>query len=233
MANGGDQTNSGGRAQECAEWLRARIYAQKPGERIGSLRSLAEEMGVGIVSVQQAARVLEHEGLLEVRRGPTGGYYGARPDAASLERALSAYLRTYPIGWEEVLDVTSLLFIELAAAACQCTDEDSRRGLENFLNRIEKNVTPSDIGLQEAEFQDILMTMVNRPLFELLTRVALRFSEDWGRDPLHRGTVDAVNWRVGRCNIIAAILNRDTDLARFEAERFNRRFILEAITQGR
>jgi DNA-binding IscR family transcriptional regulator len=39
------------------------------------------------VTVQQAARVLEHEGLLAVRRGPGGGYYGTRPDEAALPSA--------------------------------------------------------------------------------------------------------------------------------------------------
>ena len=52
-----------------AERLREMIYATEPESRIGSLTSLAETLGVGIVTVQQAARILEHEGLLEVRRG--------------------------------------------------------------------------------------------------------------------------------------------------------------------
>ena len=104
------------------EALRERIFATPDGELIGSLPELAKALGVGIVTIQQAARILEHEGLLEVRRGPGGGYYGRRPDAATLERSLAASMRRLPASWEEALDMTSLLFNELAAAAADCHD---------------------------------------------------------------------------------------------------------------
>ena len=71
-----------------AEQMRELILAQAPGASIGSLPEVAKRLGVGIATVQQAARVLEHEGLLAVRRGPGGGYFGARPDAAALERSV-------------------------------------------------------------------------------------------------------------------------------------------------
>ena len=58
---------------DAAEALREMVFAAEPDSRIGSLPDLARRLGVGIGTVQQAARVLEHEGLLEVRRGPGGG----------------------------------------------------------------------------------------------------------------------------------------------------------------
>jgi len=73
-----------------AAQLRDVILAREPNTQIGSLNEVAELLGVGIVTVQQAARILEHEGLLAVRRGPGGGYYGTRPDEAALERAFAA-----------------------------------------------------------------------------------------------------------------------------------------------
>src|SRR5688500_2808929 len=76
-----------------AERLREMVFALPGGEQIGSLNDLSTRLGVGIVTMQQAARILEHEGLLEVRRGPGGGYYGRRPDEETLERSLAAYMR--------------------------------------------------------------------------------------------------------------------------------------------
>lgn len=228
MATNTEQSGSG-LAQASAERLRAMIYAKEAGERIGSLRSIAEELGVGIVTVQQAARVLEHEGLLEVRRGPTGGYYGARPDAASLERALAAFIRTDPVGWEEVLDITSLLFDELVAVAAQCSDQARREDLSALLPLIERADGFEAITTLEQEFQNALFAMVERPLFELLTRVALRFADDWSANPMHKTAIDTEHWIVGRQRIIAAILDNDPELARFEAHRNNRKLILSAI----
>ncbi|MBH0112102.1 FadR family transcriptional regulator [Novosphingobium sp. YJ-S2-02] len=223
------EQSSSGLAQASAERLRAMIYAREPGERIGSLRSIAEELGVGIVTVQQAARVLEHEGLLDVRRGPSGGYYGSRPNAASLERALAAFIRSDPVGWEEVLDITSLLFDELVVAAARGTSTKCKDDLMALLPRISQASGFEAITTLEKEFQNVLFAMVERPLFELLTRVALRFSDDWSSSPLHKAAIDNERWVAGRQRIIAAILDNDPELARFEAHRNNRMLILSAI----
>jgi GntR family transcriptional repressor for pyruvate dehydrogenase complex len=67
-----------------AERLRDLLFAVPADTRLGALPELARKLGVGIVTVQQAARILEHEGLLEVRRGPGGVYYGTRTDDAAL-----------------------------------------------------------------------------------------------------------------------------------------------------
>lgn len=216
-----------------AERLRERIFASPPGEHIGSLPDLAREFGVGIVTVQQAARVLEHEGLLDVRRGPGGGYYGRRPDAAVLERALAAYMRSEPASWEEALDMTSLLFNELCGAAAGCTDTDLRGELRQFAKALAGCETSDDIGLLEQDFQDLLFRMVNRPLFELLTRVTLRFAQSRPAGSAFRGAFAPQDWASGRRRIIDAILRNDEELARFEANRCNRRILAAWLRQAR
>lgn len=233
--------NAGSRRQlvpVTAERMRERIFAHGEGEQIGSLPDLARDLGVGIVTVQQAARILEHEGLLEVRRGPGGGYYGRRPDAASLERSLAAYMRTEPTSWEEALEMTSLLFNELCAAAAGCSDspsqdspsQDSLRAFSQKLARVDSD---GDVAELELEFQDILFRMVNRPLFELLTRVTLRFAQSQPDVPAVRRAFGSGEWKAGRCRIIDAILRQDRELARFEADRSNRRILLTWIEQER
>jgi len=209
--------------------LRDRIFAQEPETRIGSLTGLARELGVGIVTVQQAARVLEHEGVLEVRRGPGGGYYGRRPDAASLERSLAAYMRMQPHSWEEAVDMTSLLFNELCAAAAACEDDALHEELRRFDARLDLCRVEADMAGLEIDFQDLLFRMVDRPLFELLTRVTLRFAESRPAEGMYRDLVAVEQWVAGRHRIIDAILRRDRELARFEADRSNRRVLLERM----
>src|SRR5690349_20027190 len=97
---------------QAAERLRDMLFAVPRETRPGALPALARKLGVGIVTVQQAARIREHEGLLEVRRGPGGGYYRTRPDDAALERAIAANTRVHPASFEEPADITSLLFNE-------------------------------------------------------------------------------------------------------------------------
>ncbi len=99
--------------QATAAKLRELILSREPGAQIGSLNEVAQLLDVGIVTVQQAARILEHEGLLAVRRGPGGGYYGTRPDEAALERSIAAYLRVHGFGHRESQQMLSLLDCEI------------------------------------------------------------------------------------------------------------------------
>lgn len=231
-----EQAASGGRkhlVQDTAARMRELIFARSEGEQIGSLPELAKNLGVGIVTVQQAARILEHEGLLEVRRGPGGGYYGSRPDAVDLERALAAYMRSQPASWEEALDMTSLLFSELCAAAAGSADRAGQDELRDFALRLPSCATEAEMGVMEQDFQDLLFRMVDRPLFELLTRVTLRFSAMRPGDAPGRGLIQLEQWVAGRRRIIDAILRRDVELARFEADRSNRRILMAALERGR
>lgn len=218
--------------QVMADRLRERIFAQEPGESLGSLSDLARDMGVGIVTVQQVARVLEHEGLLDVRRGPGGGYFGRRPDITSLERSFGAYLRSVPSSWEEALDITSLLFNELCAAAARCRDEAQFPLLEAIGAEIAASDSESQIGSLEGRLQEHLFRMVRRPLFEMLTRVAMGVSEARQADTAFRWGFGLDHWRASRTAIIRAILARDADLAHFEANRTNRREVLRILAEA-
>lgn len=214
---------------ETTDRLREMIFKCDPDTRVGSLTGLAETLGVGIVTVQQAARILEHEGLLEVRRGPGGGYYGKRPDAAVLERSLAAYMGSEPASWEEALDMTSLLFNELAAAAAGCTDKAAQDQLKAFISNVEECPSLDNVSELELEFQDLLFRMVDRPLFELLTRMTMRFAASRPAGALKQGVLPLDRWQSGRLRIINAILDGDAELARFEAERNNRRLLLRQL----
>jgi DNA-binding FadR family transcriptional regulator len=223
---------SGGLVQATVARLRARILEEKSNVLLGSLRDMARELGVGIVTMQQVSRVLEHEGILSVRRGPGGGYYTARPDQAALERAIDVFIRTHPTSFEEALDMTSLLFNELVTAAARCPRETLQGELRRLDARIDAIADEAELGAFEAEFQDLLFRMVDRPLFEALTRVTLAIA---GRRPERVvGPWDDSNaeWKAGRRRIIAAILAGDEELARFEANRSNRKAVLGALEHG-
>lgn len=209
--------------------LRERIFLCEPGALIGSLQELARSLDVGIVTLQQAARVLEHEGLLEVRRGPGGGYYGTRPDAAALERALDSYMRMNPASFEEALDMTSVLFNELATAAALCTDQGLRASLAVLSGRAAACESVEELGVWELEFQELLFQMVRRPLFEMLTRVTLHYSSSRQAPRIHSFDGGMQHWRDGRVRIIAAILANDPELTRFEANRQNRAVVLRHL----
>jgi len=69
-----------------AEQIRRHIALRlvKPGEALPAERELATMFGVGRPTIQHALRLLEAAGLVEARRGRTGGTFITRPDHDSL-----------------------------------------------------------------------------------------------------------------------------------------------------
>ncbi|HEX7871681.1 MAG TPA: GntR family transcriptional regulator [Sphingobium sp.] len=199
--------------------LRDMIVAQPPQTQIGSLPDLAKALGVGIVTVQQAARVLEHEGFLQVRRGPGGGYYGTRPDAEGLSRAISGFLAMHHAAHPEAIDIITLLDCELMAAAACATDATLREKLAGLAETIDDGNTARQRGIFDQAMLDILYLMVDRPLMELLSRVAVHHYAEYPRGPVYGGGDGQQRWKRERRAIIAAILDCDPERARFEAQR--------------
>jgi GntR family transcriptional repressor for pyruvate dehydrogenase complex len=207
------------------ERLRDLILAQAPDALIGSLPELAKRLDVGVTTVQQAARVLEHEGLLRVRRGPGGGYFGGRPDALALERSLATYLRIRRTDDYEALEMMTLLDCELMPAAAQCTAERLFDELRALQQRIDHCSDSEERIAFEDDFHAILFKMVDRPLIELLAQVSMRFYRSHPIPQIYEGDEGVRAWRQWRHQVIEAILARDAERARFEAQRHRRRLL--------
>jgi DNA-binding FadR family transcriptional regulator len=136
-------------------------------------------------------------------------------------------MRMHPASYEEALDMTSLLFTELAAAAAGCRNAALRSELATLLSCIRPEAPGEERLAFETLFQDLLFRMVDRPLFEVLTRVTLHFSETRAGPAVVMAGERAEQWWLGRRAIITAIAAGDAELARFEADRCNRRIVLQ------
>lgn len=207
---------------ETAEKLRDLILEQPPGAHIGSLNDVAGLLGVGIVTVQQAARILEHEGLLAVKRGPGGGYYGARPDAAALERSFATYMRVHDIGYREAFEMTVLLDCDIIQAAAESNDRSFSDQIAGLSAQLDSAESAEERIQFEIDFRETLFDMVKRPLLELLARVSMQLYRA-GSDPaIFANEISLLTWKQGRQRILHAIAQCDGELALFEAQRFRR-----------
>ena len=215
--------------QATAAKLRELILSREPGAQIGSLNEVAQLLDVGIVTVQQAARILEHEGLLAVRRGPGGGYYGTRPDEAALERSIAAYLRVHGFGHRESQQMLSLLDCEIVPGGSALHGQRAAgRRSGSFSNRVDQCDSSEERIAFEKELRDLLLKMVAKPLIELLCRVTHRLYVHSGAPLVFADKEGVEAWKGGRRRILEAILEQDEELAQFEAERY-RRLVLSRL----
>ncbi len=82
----------GGVAKQVAENIRAAILdgRLKIDERLPTEEELARSFGISRPTVREALKRLAAQNLIHSRRGPTGGTFVMRPDAAGLSETISA-----------------------------------------------------------------------------------------------------------------------------------------------
>lgn len=207
---------------ETIEKLRDLILSKAAEVYLGSMNEIANQLGVGIVTIQQAARILEHEGLLRVKRGPGGGYYGTRPDGAALERAFATYLRVHNISYRDAFEMTVSLDCDLAESAAASDSPELELYIQDLIDKLNDCKSAEDRIEFEVEFRKTLFDIVNNPLLELLAQVAMQLYKTDSNPEVFGEQIALEHWQSGRMRILRAIQEKDPELANFEAQRFRR-----------
>lgn len=102
-------------------WLRENILSgQWPaGTKLPPETELMTMFGVGRVSVREAVRLVDRDGLVETRRGATGGIFVRRPAPSELSESFSIMLAAESCTVGEALQFRLMLEPEAAAAAAR------------------------------------------------------------------------------------------------------------------
>jgi GntR family transcriptional regulator, transcriptional repressor for pyruvate dehydrogenase complex len=128
--------------QAIVDQVRTDIFGQRlrPGDRLPSEPLLAEQFGVSRTGVREALRVLELQGLVEVRHGYAGGAFVAVPSPTPLVGALEDSLRTGQVAANELYQARLVvepaiarLAVERDAAALAAALRDNMAHTERAL----------------------------------------------------------------------------------------------------
>lgn len=110
---------------QVAQALRAWIVREGvPGEFLPTEPVLVEQFGVSRPTIREAMRVLEAEGLIEMKRGAHGGAVVRKPEVHGLAGAVGMFLQRIGGTVAEVFDVRLLLEPEAARRAALRPDRD-------------------------------------------------------------------------------------------------------------
>ena len=207
---------------EAAKLLREMILEKGDGAFLGSREDLVQLLGVGHVTLQQAARLLERERLLFVRRGTNGGYFARAPDEAGVKEMIATYLRSRHVSYRDIHLITTTLESEMERLAARSDDESGRRDLvaiSESIERVDTNDVHELLRLH-ATYLKIVCRMAANPLGELITLVTLKLFSELRPESTARAPEDAEKWRYNRLKIIHAILDRDEEAVLLYSRRW-------------
>lgn len=205
--------------------LREIVLEAEPGTLLGSEDALVARLGVSRSTIRQVARLLEREGLLRVRRGINGGYYGARPTTGTIETTVSAYLETLNIDSQDLITIASVLWVEVMRRAAAAPKENTAAMVETMRRKLEKlkpAASFSDISKLEQESQRAMLGLGNSRYIELIFQINATFAARRFSPPSVHGDTEAhrafiQDWRQAKRMELNAIEDGDTELAALAA----------------
>lgn len=201
--------------------LRKIVLELAPGTLLGSEEALIARLGCSRSTVRQVARLLEREGLLKVRRGINGGYFGARPDAGTIEATVSTYLETLDVDSHDATIVASALWVEAMRKAAAAAPEDRVPLADRMIARIKAtkdNVPFASIREFELQAQAEILALTKSAYMKLIFDINIAFSRRKFPDPVtddnseeHLRFVRA--WKDAKLLELSAIREGDPGLA--------------------
>jgi GntR family transcriptional regulator, transcriptional repressor for pyruvate dehydrogenase complex len=157
---------------------------RRPGDRLPSEHSLGEQFGVSRAGVREALRVLELEGLVDVRHGYGGGLFVAEPSHTPILGALSVSLRLGQVDVAELYQARQLVEPSIARSA---VEGDTTRLVQRLVANVEATEKAlggeAPVSALNREFHAILaeqagnrvLGLIMQALQELLESVDQRF----------------------------------------------------------
>lgn len=132
--------------EEVAEQIREQLSKGllKPGDRLPPERDLAEQFNLSRNTVREALRALEMSGLLEFRKGATGGAFVREGQS---DAVISGFSDLYRLGFilpGDLAEARLLIGVEVTRLACQRASEAAYAELEANLDASEKAVADGD-----------------------------------------------------------------------------------------
>jgi GntR family transcriptional regulator, transcriptional repressor for pyruvate dehydrogenase complex len=100
-----------------------RSGALVPGERLPSERDLCEQFAVSRVTVREAFRVLEANGLLVIRVGARGGTFVSVPSGERISRSVASLLALPAVDGAHLTEARQTLEIGILPLACERADD--------------------------------------------------------------------------------------------------------------
>ncbi len=177
-----------GRASnDIVQQIKANIFEGKlqPGDRLPSEKELIEHFGVSRITVRDAMRVLESQGLIEIKVGAGGGAFVTKPSAEPVTQVLTDMLRLSGISIQELVEARLVIETSIVTLAAERATPQDLQAMQTALAEAcaardagARHFTPFSvnfhIALAKAAKNQVLFFTVSSfrtPFYEILDRL--------------------------------------------------------------
>jgi DNA-binding FadR family transcriptional regulator len=182
------------------------------GRVLGSEDELARRYNVGRPVLRQAARLLEHQSVAMMRRGPGGGLVVIEPEADSVTEAIALYLQYRDVSPRFVFDARTALELACVQTATEQLTEAGMAFLREMLDR-EASCGAGEAIAHAQDFHAAIASMTGNAAMQLFVRSLGRLTHERTQAP-HDPQQQAEDIRLAHRRIAEAILAGDAGLAR-------------------
>ena len=170
------------------QFLRQAIFEGelKPGDKLPTEERIARDLKVSKVTVREALRQMESEGLIKKRRGLRGGSFVARPNHAKIGELILTYIRWAAITPEHLAEFRMLLEPMLAALAARNRTEEDLAAIkdiiEEFRRRLSDGYVDKSMGI---EYHRLVAEACHNPMISaVMAAVVEGYNEVFARIPM-------------------------------------------------
>jgi DNA-binding FadR family transcriptional regulator len=182
------------------------------GTVLGSEEELARRYDVGRPVLRQAARLLEHQSVAVMRRGPGGGLVVVEPDGDSVTEAIALYLQFRAVAPQFVFDARTALELACVQTATEQLSEAGISRLRAMLD-FEASAGAEDAMVHGQAFHAAIAELSGNAAMELFVRSLGRLTHQRRRRG-HEAQRQADDMRLAHRRIAEAMIAGDTALAR-------------------
>ena len=203
----------------------------KAGDKLPAQRDLVEMFHTSRGPLREALRVLEQKGLLDIRRGVSGGAIVKKPGMAPVAESLGLLVRHRKITLEELSEFREGVEGHVAALAAQRAAPEDIQQLEKLLDRAGRDAESGVDGWEAFCRTDnrihvaIAKAAGNRVYEFVLRMVHDNIQQYYEAHPLKDRQFMQENYQ-DLCDIVAALKKRQAtavrSLMRSHVRRFNR-----------